>query len=288
MRWVSACALLALVSASSPAFADDTSDCIAASEAAQSLRDRQSLLEARERLAVCSRDVCPGPIRADCLRERAEVDAAMPSIVFRAKDAHGEDAVDVKVFCDGDPLAAHLDGKALPVNPGAHTFRFEAPGEPPVERKVVIVEGEKNRLVVADVVPVAGPVVSIPEAPAVRPSGRLSIPGLVVGGIGVAAVVPMAVFWALGTSDIRQMRDTCAPSVGGTGCSADRVSSDRTKLIVGDVFMGVAAVGIATGAVLMLTHQGGRAGPVAARLSAIRLEALPTPGGALVSAGGGF
>src|SRR5580700_2222690 len=117
------------------AAADDTSDCIAASEAAQSLRDRRALLEARDQLAVCSRDVCPAPIRSDCIQQRSEVDAAMPSVVLRAKDARAEDMVDVRVLCDGVVVATQEDGKALAVDPGAHTFRFEAQGVPPVERK---------------------------------------------------------------------------------------------------------------------------------------------------------
>lgn len=284
--------LLALVTAAPEATADDTSDCIAASEAAQSLRDHRALLQAQSRLAVCSRDVCPGPVRADCIQLRGEVAAAMPSVVFRAKDARAEDLVDVKVFCDGAPLATHLDGSAVAVDPGAHTFRFEAEGVPTIERKLVIGEGEKNRLIVAEMTsgaPLPSAAVA-PGSPLDQARGsRLSIPGLVAGAIGVAAAVPMIILWVSGTSDISQMRDTCAPSAGGAGCPADRVNSDHTKLVVGDVFLGVAAAGVATGAILILTHLRASGGKESGGEQAgVRLDASPMPGGGFVSASARF
>lgn len=295
--------LLASVGVASTSAADDTSTCIAASEAGQSLRDRRALIEAREKFAACSRDVCPRPVRADCMQQRNEVDAAIPSVVVRAKDARGEDAVDVKVLCDGAAFATQLDGKARPLNPGAHTFRFELEGIAPFERKVVVAEGEKNRLVLGEAPREPAPThgAEIPgtpaettaatpsaEPPSETPSGTeargLSIPGLIAGGIGVAATVPMAIFWLSGTGDVRQMRDTCAPSAGGSGCPASRVESDRTQLVVGDIFLGVSVVGIATGAILLLTHGFGHSEGSSPTTTAMRLDATPLPGGALVSA----
>jgi hypothetical protein len=244
------------------------------------------------------------------MQQRNEVDAAIPSVVLRAKDARGEDAVEVKVLCDGAEFATQLDGKARPLNPGAHTFRFELEGIAPFERKVVVAEGEKNRLVLGEAPrdsvppheaenPVAQP--SNPGAPAdgttATPAGEppsetpggtaargLSIPGLIVGGIGVAATVPMAIFWLSGTGDVHQMRDTCAPSAGGSGCPASRVESDRTQLVLGDIFLGISAVGIATGAILLLTHGVGHSEGSSPTTTAMRWDATPLPGGALVSA----
>lgn len=289
MRRAVALLVLALATVAPPAAADDTADCIAASEAAQSLRDRRALLAARDKLAVCLRDVCPAPIRSDCIQQRGEVDAAMPSVVFRAKDARAEDLVDVKVLCDGAVLATQEDGKALAVDPGAHTFRFELPGVPPVERKLVIGEGEKDRLIVADMKSGA-PAVAVP-GPTVKPEDEathLWAPGLVVGGIGVAALVPMTVFWLSGTSDIRTMKDTCAPAAGGAGCSPDRVSSDRTKLVLGDLFLGIAVAGIATGATLLFTLRTHTGKELRGARPVLRLDASPIPGGAFVSAGARF
>jgi hypothetical protein len=245
------------------------------------------------------------------MQQRGEVEAAIPSVVVRAKDAHGEDAVDVKVFCDGALLATQLDGRARPVNPGAHTFRFEIEGVAPFDRKVVVGEGEKNRLVVGEApretqpshaaeTPVgqpatpAGPAVEAPantapgettgEAPSGTETRGVSVPGLVAGGIGIAAAVPMGILWLTATSDVNKMKDTCAPSAGGAGCAPSRVNSDRTQLIVGDVLLGVSVVGLATGAILLLTHVGGHQEGAAATATGIRLDATPLPGGGFVSA----
>jgi hypothetical protein len=288
-----AAVFLAAVTRPAPARADDTGECIAASESAQSLRDAHSLLQAREKLALCTRDVCPGPIRQDCIDLRAKVDAAMPSVVLRAKNAQGDDVTEGRVLCDGAPLATVLDGKAIAIDPGQHVLRVELPGEPPVERKVVVGEGEKDRLVVIDARPAGAnePAEAAGPSPATEGAsgGGWFVPGLVVGSIGVAAAVPMAVLWATATSDVHDMRNTCAPSAGGPGCPADRVDSDRTKLIAGDVFLGVAAAGIATSAVLLWIR---RPRPVPQEPSgpstALAVSAAPVAGGAVAAVLGRF
>ena len=53
------------------------------------------------------------------------------SVVPAAKDKKGRDIVDVKVSIDGKVVTETLDGKALPVDPGVHTFRFETKNAPP-------------------------------------------------------------------------------------------------------------------------------------------------------------
>jgi hypothetical protein len=284
---------LALVAIERPALADDTADCIAASESAQTLRDAHAIIEARDKLLVCSRDVCPGPVRTDCLEQREEVEAGIPSIVWRAKDAHGQDTVDVRAFCDGTLLATQLDGRALSVDPGLHTFRFEAHGAPAIERKLVVSEGEKNRLVIIDLSPRASDHADsaqamTPHGAPASPAGdaKVSIPGLVVGGAGVAAAIPMAIFWLSGTGDLNQMRVTCAPP-GGAGCPADRVDAAHTQLVIGDVFLGVAAAGVAAGAILLFTHRTADQSALAG-VQALRVDASPLPGGAFVSAGSRF
>jgi hypothetical protein len=288
-----------------PAAADETAECISASESAQQLRDDHALLQAREKLFICARPVCPGAIRRDCIDLGAQVEAAIPTIVLRARDPRGIDVVDVKVSCDGTVLGNKLDGKAFRIDPGAHAFRFEAPGLPITSRTIVLGEGEKNRL---EVVQLAGPDVphttlgaastagkAAPSGP--RPDGAeaaptepapaerrpLPVAAIVAGGAGVVALVPMAILWAGGTSDIQQMRTTCAPSAGGAGCSASRVDSAHTKLVVGDVFLGVGLAGLATGAALFLFGRG--AGPGDAP---VRVDAAVLPSGAYLTTEGRF
>ncbi|WP_049949601.1 hypothetical protein [Sorangium cellulosum] len=121
--------------------------CAAAYERAQGLRRDGKLLAAREALITCSQPTCPAAAVADCGPWLAEVEKSLPTVVIAARDAHGRERLDVRVLVDGRPLAAALDGKALPVDPGPHTFRYEPASGPTVEERVLIREGEKNRAI---------------------------------------------------------------------------------------------------------------------------------------------
>ena len=139
-------AILVTLGASATALAEPTKqECIAANESAQGLRRTGNLRDARARLAVCIAASCPTAIREDCAQRLDEVDKAAASIIFEARDASGNDLSAVKVSMDGSPLASRLDGTALSVDLGEHTFRFEANGLPVVEKRFVIREGEKGR-----------------------------------------------------------------------------------------------------------------------------------------------
>ncbi|WP_437581526.1 hypothetical protein [Sorangium sp. So ce887] len=119
--------------------------CAAAYERAQGLRRDGKLLAAREALIACSQPTCPAAAVADCGPWLAEVEKSLPTVVIAARDAHGRERLDVRVLVDGRLLAAALDGKALPVDPGPHTFRYQPAWGPAVEERVLIREGEKNR-----------------------------------------------------------------------------------------------------------------------------------------------
>ncbi|XYI03713.1 hypothetical protein ACMHYB_29695 [Sorangium sp. So ce1128] len=121
--------------------------CAAAYERAQGLRRDGKLIAAREALIACSQPTCPAAAVADCGPWLAEVEKSLPSVVIAARDAGGRERLDVRVLVDGRLLAAALDGKALPVDPGPHTFRYEPAGGPAVEERVLIREGEKNRAI---------------------------------------------------------------------------------------------------------------------------------------------
>ncbi|XXT24056.1 hypothetical protein WME94_21185 [Sorangium sp. So ce429] len=133
--------------------------CAAAYERAQGLRRDGKLIAAREALIACSQPTCPAAAVADCGPWLAEVEKSLPSVVIAARDAGGRERLDVRVLVDGRLLAAALDGKALPVDPGPHTFRYEPAGGPAVEERVLIREGEKNRAitVILGAPPAGGP-----------------------------------------------------------------------------------------------------------------------------------
>jgi len=161
--------------------------CIAASERAQEHRRTGKYQEARGEIATCVDAACPGPIREDCTRLLTEVEAGMPSLVLAAQDAAGNDLSAVRVTMDGQPFAEKLDGRPIALNPGEHHFVLQAPDLPPIEKTLVVLEGEKGRrerFVFASAsvptgatpsgskpepVPSPPPVAAPPPAPPVRP-----------------------------------------------------------------------------------------------------------------------
>ena len=120
-------------------------ECLAASEASLKLGSEYKLRAERAQLLICASASCPSDIRKECLRRVDEVNAAIPSIVFEAKDAEGNDLTAVKVTMDGEVLTERLRGIALPVDPGEHSFRFEVAGSPSIEKPLVIREAQKDR-----------------------------------------------------------------------------------------------------------------------------------------------
>jgi hypothetical protein len=135
-----------LVMAMSGAARAQTKECVNASDQGQQLRDQGKYRQARDQFAICARDACPPLIRRDCGQWLSDLNQMWPTVVVRAKDDRENDLIDVKVTVDGAPLVAALNGEPLRVDPGQHVFRYETANFPASEEKVLIVAGEKNRL----------------------------------------------------------------------------------------------------------------------------------------------
>lgn len=120
--------------------------CGGASNEANELVKQLKLVEARRSLFVCLDSSCPEVVRENCSEIAKMLDRDMPTIVFAVKDHEGHDVTTARITMDGTLIKEQLDGKAAEVNPGEHTFRIEIVGQRvPVERKLVAVQGEKNR-----------------------------------------------------------------------------------------------------------------------------------------------
>ncbi len=230
--------------------ADSKAECIAASEKAQQLKDDRKLIKAREQLLVCGRDVCPGPVRKDCADMLQQVDSRLPSVVVRAKGKNGEDLVDVKVTADGNVLTEKLDGRAISLDPGVHAFHFETAGADPIDQSVVVGEGEQNRALSVQF----GKPPGEQGTPATTSKG-VPVGAFVVIGVGVlAAGVGAPIFYAMG---LNQKSVDEAPGGCKPNCSAAEVDSIRTKLIVGDIFMGVGVAAVIGGTIWAIVHYTG-------------------------------
>src|SRR5687768_18526547 len=123
---------------------DVKAECAAAYELSQEKRKAGELILAREQLKICIRDACPSFVRNECTEWLGEVEASLPTVVLAASRGD-QDLDDVRVSMDGQPIADALTGAAIPLDPGTHVFRFELDGSPPIEQRVVVRVGEKNR-----------------------------------------------------------------------------------------------------------------------------------------------
>ena len=271
-------AILATVVAAHPVLAADptTADCLSASESSLSLRNQHKLREARAALLICAAPSCPADVRSECSRRVGEVNAAIPTIVFEAKDAAGNDLSAVRMSMDGQPLAERLEGAALSIDPGVHAFTFETAGQPTLQKQLVVREGEKDRRETvtfgttgaatrpADAAVVPGPAGSVPPAtgPSVVTATAASNGGASSGGwssqekigvglgaAGAVGLVTGVVFGIVSNSRAGDFNSagcsTTAPNDGPAGCQSkhDGVTSARTLAIVG-VVSGVVLGGV--------------------------------------------
>jgi hypothetical protein len=144
--WIVVSALFASLTVATVAQADDKQACNDAYRQAQVLRNDHKLVEAREQLRICAGGSCPGFIAKDCSDWLKADESKTPSVVLAAKSPAGADLFDVKVTMDGAPLSSKLDGLAIDIDPGPHTFAFDAP-EGHAEQKIVVAEGAKAQRV---------------------------------------------------------------------------------------------------------------------------------------------
>jgi hypothetical protein len=238
-RALCAALVVTCVASSAPrAFAAGPSkaECIAANEEAQDLRRGGRLRAARARLAQCVDASCPGPVREDCSQAIAEVDAAMPTLVFEVRDAAGNDVSGARVSLGGDESPVPVTGTALSVDPGAHHFVFEADGVPTTEKDVVVHEGDKGRHIR---VTMGAPAANAAAAPAVsakpavgpedKPAGGSTMRtlGLVTGGVGVVGLAVGTIFGVLTKSTYdKALQDECGNKVNG--CTAQGSQDGKT------------------------------------------------------------
>lgn len=179
--------------------------CVAANETGQDLRRLGKLQDARASFTACLGG-CPSAVRQDCAERLAEIDRATPTVVLAASDAAGNDLTQVRVLVDGEPFAATLDGKAAPLDPGEHHFRFEADGLPVGDEGIVLAEGEKDRRIhVVLGEPPRAPAPAPPPLPPPVPTGlgtrRTVAIGLLAGGALAAGAGAILGLVAKGTQD---------------------------------------------------------------------------------------
>lgn len=242
-------AVALLVAALSPravrAEPPDRAACVAAYEGAQTSMRRGSLKAAREQLGVCLDDACSRVLRTDCAKWLDEVEARLPKVVLGCEGPDGAARSDVRVTVDGQPFAERALGKAIEIDPGEHVFRFELPGEAPLEVRTLVHEGDKLQRVVGRF-----PRAASQGADVTRAAGARPIPWTVyaLGSLGIAAAGGFTAFGLAGLSGKDDL-EACRPD-----CTGSEISSVRTKFIVADVFMVVSIASLVGATYLYLTR----------------------------------
>jgi hypothetical protein len=259
------------------AAAQDADACIASNESAIKLRKDGHLIDSRTELAMCAASACPDPIRSSCQQRLADVDRAVPRIVFQVKDGEGNDVPAVKLTIDGQPREER-PGAAIALDPGQHVFAFEGPGMPLVQKTLVLVEGVRDRsetVVLGRVAPATGTAATVEAVPSTA-GGAQKILALVAGGVGIAGLAVGTVFGLTASSSWNAAQRDQSSSEQQSAASAATVST------VAFVTGGVA---IAAGAVLWFTAPSGSG---ASSRASLGLAPCASAGGGIVVLRGGF
>lgn len=266
LLWGAAAA--SLVSALAPAAWGDDATCINAIEQGLTLRQNGRLHEALKVLAACSDPTCPAELRAECAQRIDAIGLAMPTIVFAAKDGAGNDLYDVRVKMDGAPLLASLDGRPVSVDPGEHDFVFETSGQPPVEKKLVLREGERNRSESVVLGPPPAPTPAAPAPPAAVPlppptatsfwstSKSLAIVSGVVGVVGLG----LGAMWGGYAISAQNMQNACGSSAFCSHAQAvEDYDTAQRNATASTIALSLGGALVAAGVVLWITAPAHRA-----------------------------
>ena len=240
--WAPSLVLMSMMLLDRPALCDDKAACLEAASKGQTLRDAHKLVEAREELLVCAAPRCPAVVQSDCINWLDDVQRALPTVVLSAKDGTGADLVDVRVSMDGQPLLPKIDGLALPLDPGLHTFRFESKDRAPADLRVLVKEGEKSQSLSA----VLGPQSprDVPAASGNAPGWRTL--GWVLAGAGMAGL-------GLGTvSGIATLAKMSAAHCADDLCDYGSTGGIKTAAILSDAGWIAGSILLASGAALIL------------------------------------
>ena len=255
--------------------ADEQQGCSEEHLLAQRARKEGKLLAAREHLLACSRELCMDVIEKDCATWLQEIDASLPSVVVVARDPWGDETLNVRVLVDGEVVREELDAHAIRTDPGQHLFRFETKDAPPVERTLIVREGEQNQRIEVKFstgTASAGVLDSERAAPpgAPKEGGGISARdlGWVLGTVGATSFVGGSLFWISSSAAVGDLEDSgCKPN-----CPAEFTDGIERQRLIGDVMavVGIASIGAAV--YLLVWGPGATDDPKTARRIEFRAE----------------
>jgi len=267
--------------ASAPPAARSPGVCTTSYKQAQEHRKAGQLRKALEALSACVQTSCGASVSKQCGSDRQLVENDLPTVVPVVTSAAGDPLLDVSVAVDGELLASRIDGRALAVDPGPHEFVFSTGGEAVHSEKLLILQGQRNRVLsvrLAAAAAAGAPAGAKPEVvalaaaptpeerskdaasaetkPDAPPSAATeaaqgpSLFPLILGGAGVAAIGGAFLFAHWGNKD-NEALDQCAPN-----CSQDSVDHVHNMYVAADVSLGVGLVALGTATWLFVSELG--------------------------------
>ena len=294
--------------------AADSPTCAGSYTEAQTKEEAGRLLEARQLYLQCARRSCGAFLLSECTTRHARLDSDIPSVVPVATEKSGAPRADVEVTLDGEPFAQWLDGRSLQVNPGLHEFVFHMDDGATVSKKVMILQGDRNRRIAASVPSKDSQAASsAPEAAAsaaaathedkseapephfvrtanapptpprkTAPASHGHTASWVLGGVSVLGAGGFVLLSAWGKKD-NDLLKQCAPN-----CRQSSVDRVKERYLAADVSLGVGAAAL-TSALLIYALSGPRSEAPAHHESAYSVDVHPTTGaGALANFKGSF
>ncbi|AUX26318.1 uncharacterized protein SOCEGT47_068790 [Sorangium cellulosum] len=289
-RWAALAAGCATLLGAAPAWTqqpapEERALCVEEHETAQVHLQQKKLRAAREALRGCAHEGCPSAIRADCSEWLLAANRVAPSVVLSARTDAGDQA-DVRVSMDGELLASRLDGKAIDVDPGEHVFRFELPPYEPIERRVIILEGEKARVLsvhfgdAADARRSPPPPAPRPPAPAIEERRPVPASVYALGGVALVGAGVFTGFALTGASERSSLLSRCAPS-----CTDEEVRPVQLKFLIADIALGTGIAAAASATLLFALRPTVRA-PAPSTPRSMSFSVAPQASGVLVGWGG--
>jgi len=249
------CSYLALALAPRAASAQQTAECAAAYEKAQRLRREGALRSALEQAVACAKVECPTQLRKECTEWIDPLRQSIPSISVRVVGKDGCDTLDASITVDGRSVA--LDGRSIDVDPGVHVLRVAATDAAPIERQLVVAQGEKDRPITvrlaADGVACGAPLAAAPPLRELSPPSRPTpVLVYVLGGASVVAF-GLATGFAISAFDRKSELDACRPR-----CGHDEADTMRAHFLVADLAGAAGLLSLAAAAVLYVTRETSR------------------------------
>ncbi len=169
-----------------------------------------------------------------------------------------------------------------------------------MDQKIIVREGEKNRIVTVRVAPaggaagglaagglVAGGAAAAAEPGAAeKPSLALPVLAYTLMGVGAASIGVGVYFEVTQVSDYNTLKNTCSPTDSCKQSDVDAIARDR---VIAGVTIGVGAAAAGAGVIILLTRPRAAARPAsAATAGGLRWSVGPLRGGGAAVVEGTF